>query len=274
MKQIYIYLLIFVIIYIIYRRNIMHYDNNNKNIAICFFGICRSTNYTIDSINQYIFNPLKLMNFNYDIYLHTYTINNIYNNPRANEHNIMLDNDLYKLLNPNIYKIDNQDDIINNINFIKYRSKGDPWDNNYNSLNNLILSLYSLNQVTQLWKNNNKTYDYIIYLRPDVLFLQPLQKSYFDQINNTNIILPNFHEYPVNDRMAIGTPNIMLKYGERYNTAYDYSLSYKLHAEEYLNYILAINSINIIKINFKFQRIRADGKINNGDENLRSINTS
>ena len=60
----------------------------------------------------------------------------------------------------------------------------------------------------------------------------------------------------------------MLHYGERYNHAHNYSLSNKLHAEEYLNYILLLNSIKIIKINFKFIRIRADGKINNGDEKL------
>jgi len=267
MKQLFIYLCIFVIFYIIYRKNLIR-SHNNKNIAICFYGICRSTNYTIDSINKYIFNPLKQMNINYDIYLHTYTVNSIYNNPRANEKNITLDNNLYKLINPSIYKIDNQDDVKKTIDFNKYKRYGDPWNNNFTSLHNLILGLYSLNQVTQLWKNSNMTYDYIMYLRPDVLFLQPLNKYYFNKINNNNIILPNFHEYPINDRFAIGTPNVMLHYGERYNHAYNYSLSNKLHAERYLNYILSLNSIKIVKYNFKFLRIRANGKINVDDEKL------
>ena len=208
------------------------------------------------------------MIINYDIYLHTYTVNSIYNNSRADEKNITLDNNLYKLINPSIYKIDNQDDIKKTIDFNKYKKKGDPWNNNFTSFNNLILGLYSLNQVTQLWKNSNVTYDYVMYIRPDVLFLQPLDISYFNKIKGNNIILPNFHEYPINDRFAIGSPNVMLHYGERYNHAHNYSLSNKLHAEEYLNYILLLNSIKIIKINFKFIRIRADGKINNGDEKL------
>lgn len=266
MKQLIIYLLIFILVlYLIYRKNKLHYNNNpnNPKVALCFFGICRSTNYTIESINKYIYEPLKQMNFDYDIYLHTFTMNTIYNNPRNNEKNVMLDNDLYKLIKPDIYKIDDQDEIKKTIDFTKYRSKGDPWLNNFKSLDNLILALYSLNQVTQLWKNSNIRYDYIIYLRPDVLFLQPLELSYFNQLNNTNIILPNFHKYPINDRFAIGLPNIMLKYGERYNYSYNYSLINKLHAEEYLNYILYINSIKIININFKFCRIRANG--NNND---------
>ena len=122
MKQSFVYLYIFVISYLIYRINLIN-SYNNKKIAICFYGICRSTNYTIDSINKYIFNPLRHMIINYDIYLHTYTVNSIYNNSRADEKNITLDNNLYKLINPSIYKIDNQDDIKKTIDFNKYKKR-------------------------------------------------------------------------------------------------------------------------------------------------------
>jgi len=234
-------------------------------IALCFYGLCRSTNYTIDSINKYIFDALKQLKFDYDIYLHTYKVTTPYTNIRNSEENIMLDNDLYKLIKPDVYKIDDQDDVKKTIDFVKYRSKGDPWSNNFKSLDNLILGLNSLNQVTQLWKTSNKIYDYIIYLRPDVKFLSPLKLSFFLEINNTNIILPSYEKYPINDRFAIGKPNVMMLYGERYLYAYDYSLINKLHAETYLKYILDKNKINIIKIKFEFHRIRANGF--NYDEN-------
>jgi len=239
--------------------------SKKPKIALCFYGLNRSTNYTIDSINKCIFNALKELNFTYDIYLHTYKLTNPYTNTRNGEENIMLDNNLYKLINPDVYKIDDHDEIKKSIDLIKYRSKGDPWGNNFKSLGNLILGLYSLNQVTQLWKTSNKTYDYIIYLRPDVKFLSPLKLSFFINLNNSNIAIPHFYEYPINDRFAIGKPSIMLIYGERYINAYDYSLINKLHAEEYLNYLLKINKITIIKINFNFHRIRANGF--NYDEN-------
>jgi len=237
----------------------------NPKVALCFYGLCRSTNYTIESINKCIFDALKQLNFTYDIYLHTYKLTTPYTNARNSEENIMLDNDLYKLLNPGLYKIDDQDNIRKIINFTKYRSKGDPWSNNFKSLDNLILGLYSLNQVTQLWKTSNKTYDYVIYIRPDVKFITPLKLSFFMDLNNSNIALPNFDEFPINDRFAIGKPNVMLLYGERYLYAYEYSLLNKLHAETYLQYLLKTNNINIIKINFNFQRIRANGL--NYDEN-------
>jgi hypothetical protein len=57
----------------------------------------------------------------------------------------------------------------------------------------------------------------------------------------------------------------MLLYGERYNNAYDNSLTNKLHAETYLKYILEKNKIDIINIKFEFHRIRANGF--NYDEN-------
>ena len=158
-------------------------------IALCFYGLCRSTNYTIDSINKYIFDALKELKFEYDIYLHTYKVTTPYTNIRNSEENIMLDNELYKLIKPDVYKIDDQDEIKKTLDFVKYRSKGDPWSNNFKSLDNLILGLNSLNEVTQLWKTSNKTYDYIIYLRPDVKFLSPLKLFFFLDLNNTNILM-------------------------------------------------------------------------------------
>ena len=154
------------------------------------------------------------------------------------------------------------------IDFISYRTHGNPWINDtdkYDVLDNYILTLRSIYQVSQLWKKNQKEYDFIIYLRADVLYLNPLKKEYFNSTNNT-IVLPEFAEYPINDRFAIGNPKTMIIYGERYNDAYEYSLNNLMHSETYLDYILKKNNINIIKIPFYFSRIGIDGK--NRDEEL------
>lgn len=45
-----------------------------KKLAIGFYGIIRSLNYTIDSIEKNIFNILKENNFNYDLFVHTYNL--------------------------------------------------------------------------------------------------------------------------------------------------------------------------------------------------------
>jgi hypothetical protein len=233
-------------------------------VAICFFGLCRTTNYTIKSIKYNIFNFFTKYNLEYDTYLHTYEINKDYNNSWSGEKNFKINNDNWKLLNPKEYLIEDEDEVIKKINISIYRTHGDPWaeysnDNTFKTLDNAILSLYSLYQVTQLWKNSNVKYNAIIYMRPDILYINKLQLSFFNKIKNNTVLLPNFEEYPVNDRFAIGDPISMKIYGERFLDAYDYSLKYPLLAERYLSDTLEKNKVNIVKIDFIFLRIRMNG---------------
>ena len=262
--------ILFLILIYIAILSIIIYNNYSNNIkinkvAICFIGLCRTTNYTISSIDKYIYNALDKMNIKYDTYLHTYEINKIYNNEWSGEKNMKIDNDNWKLLNPDYHLIENEDTVSSKLNLFKYRKHGDPWNTKFRSLDNVILSLWSTYQVTQLWKNSDIKYDAIIYLRPDVLYLKPLKIDYFNMINHHNILLPDFEEFPINDRFAIGSPETMIIYGERFLNAYKYSLYHQLHAETYLNYILHFNNIKIIKIHFRFCRIGMDGS--NRDKN-------
>jgi hypothetical protein len=263
MKKIYIIFIIILLVLLFHRFN----DNfeNPKKVAICFFGLCRSTHHTADSIKKNIYNALDNLNIDYDVYLHTYKIDKEYNNKWSNESNVLIDNDNYKLLNPDYKLIENEDDVIQKIDLTKYRKHGDPWkdtskDNTFMTLNNAILSLYSTYQVTQMWKNTGIKYDAIICLRPDVLYLKPLTIDYFNSIQDNLILIPNFAEYPINDRFAIGNSDVMEKYGNRFLDAYQYSLINALHTETYLNYYLNKLNIKIKKINYKFCRIRINGE--------------
>ena len=95
----------------------------------------------------------------------------------------------------------------------------------------------------------NKVVKYISY----VLFIAALAycsigliwttKDYFNLIDDNLIIIPNFAEHPINDRFAIGNPHVMQIYGERYTSAYKYSLENQLHTESFLNDYLIKNNI-------------------------------
>jgi hypothetical protein len=279
--KIYIYLVFITIIVWYYTNNIHEKlddnidigSNNNKKInkiAICFFGICRSTPYTIESIKNNIYNQLDNMNINYDVYSHTYNINKDYNNTWSQELNIKINNDNCKLLNSKYVLIEDEDEIKEKINIESYRTHGNPWASligiytgkpctDFITLDNAILSLYSTYQVTNMWKQSGIEYDAIIYLRPDVLYINPLTKDYFNLIDDNLIIIPNFAEHPINDRFAIGNPHVMQIYGERYTSAYKYSLENQLHTESFLNDYLIKNNIKILKINFKFCRMSING---------------
>jgi hypothetical protein len=241
-------------------------------VALCFWGICRSTNFTIDSIKSCIFDPLHTAGIEYDTFVHTYCVKSLYSNIRAKESNINLNNDLWKLLNPRSFVIENQDEIKDKLNVKSYRTKGNPWNddkNTYTTLDNHILALWSLKQVTQIWKPNQTQYSHIVYLRPDVRFLNPIQSAWFTSSNDSKIKMPNFHLMNgCNDRFAIGNPRIMSVYGNRFDDAYKYSLTNKLHSESFLAYTLLKHRIQIEHIPIYFIRIRADGQECPGDKNL------
>ena len=78
-------------------------------IALLFWGLTRSLKFSIKTIEERILNILLKNNIEYDIYMHTYKINNLYSNKRANEKNIKLNFSEYKLLNPKyfIWKLEN-----------------------------------------------------------------------------------------------------------------------------------------------------------------------
>lgn len=234
-------------------------------IAICFWGLNRSLNYTINSIKTNILDVLKTNNIEYDIYIHTYDINRLYKNIRAGEDICKIDNSNLYLLDPDYILIDDQDKIDNILNLKDYRKYGCPWNSdNYETLNNLIRSLYSLNKVTEKLffeiNNNNKNYDLVIYSRPDVLYIDKFDINYLNIENNT-IKLVDYAKYPVNDRFSICSLDVAKIYGSRFKEALNYSNNKPLHSETFLYDILTKNNIKIEEIHFIFYRVRANGKI-------------
>lgn len=226
------------------------------HIAICFWGICRSTDKTIDSIQKCIYEPLKKAGHTYEIFVHTYTLRRPFNNPRANEIEVDLDNSLHSLLEADRTNLEDQDTVDKTLNFDAYTSAGDPWSNGFITHKNHIRALYSLKQVTQLV---TKTYDRIIYVRPDVRFLTPLNMTWLNCKEN-EIMLPDFHCHPVNDRFAIGHPKAAKIYGLRFNGALKYSQTHRLHAEEFLSHTLLLHRILPKNIPMHFCRVRATGQ--------------
>jgi hypothetical protein len=269
MNKIYLILLILFTFVWYINTNYSKYENNSPStkklkIAVCFFGLCRSTHHTIDSIKKNIYDALDNLAIEYDVYLHTYKIDKEYNNKWSGENNEIINNDNWKLLNPTKFLIENEDDVIKQIDILKYRTHGDPWswigDSSFKTLDNAILSLYSTYQVTQLWKNTNIQYDAILCIRPDVIYYKPLLLEYFYPMQIDAILLPDFEQWPLNDRLAIGPPDVMKLYGERFLGAYEYSLGNQLHTETYLNYILNKNNITIKKFHFNFSRVKINGE--------------
>ena len=82
-----------------------------KKVALCYWGIARSTDFTIESIERNIWKPLEDANIEYTTFVHTFSVNKPYTNSRASEWNIHLKNDIWKMLLPDHYIVENQEDI-------------------------------------------------------------------------------------------------------------------------------------------------------------------
>jgi hypothetical protein len=238
-------------------------------VALAFWGITRSLKYTIKSIKQNILNVLEQSNIDYDIYIHTYKLNLIYSNKRANEKGIKLDSNEYKLLNPHRVKIDIQEHIKKRLNMRRFRSHPDPWNSNYETVDNFICAMYSKMKVTKLIEKTDK-YDYVIFLRPDVKYLNKFDIKFFDLVNNDTICIPNFHLYAnFNDRFCITNYENALLYGNLYKEMLLYSRNNKLHSETFNNHFIRnIYNLKVETIPFYFNRVRVDGKERNDATSL------
>jgi hypothetical protein len=231
-------------------------------VALCFWGLTRSLKFTIESIREHILKPLEDNNIEYTIFMHTFSMSSKYYNPRAKEENIQLDFDEHHLLDPDFFKIDDQDVIKEQIQVKKYRSLPDPWNTNYICLDNFICAMYSKKQLGIMVKESNIHFDYIVYLRPDVRYITPLHQRYFNVTHQNTICTPNFHLFPyLNDRLSIITFCNLKTYSEMFDEMYEYSRIYPLHSERFQYNILTRRfrwKVQYIPIHFN--RVRADGR--------------
>ena len=237
-------------------------------VALAFWGLTRSLKYTIGSINEKILNILKTNNIEYKIFMHTWTINSVYNNTYAKEANIHLDNEEYKLLNPDYFETHDQDDFKKNIKFNAFRTHKDPWKTKYETVDNFICAMFSKSRCTQLISKSNEKFDYVIFLRPDCMYLTIFNISFFKLVNNNTICIPNFALYHnFNDRFCITNMNTYQLYGNIFTKLFNYSKKHPLHSETFHYNIIKQHKtknkkkINIKLINFRFRRVRANGNI-------------
>jgi hypothetical protein len=239
-------------------------------VALCFWGLTRSLDYTRESIESCIFQPLRDAGIEYSIFLHTYTLYRPYTNVRAGEVGLQLKNTAWRDLQPTASIVENQDTVDKTLQLTEYRSCGDPWgtpqSDPYGTLNNHIRALWSLKQVTELWTSSTESFDAVIYLRPDMLYRRKLNIEWIRNLEDTTLYMPNFHLIEgCNDRFAIGKPSVMRIYGGRFTGALEFSRRLPLHSEKYLAFKLSLHNIHCNYINFPFRRVRANGKIHEDD---------
>ena len=78
-----------------------------RKVAILFFGLTRSLRNIYNNLKENIFDELISKGYEYDIFIHTYSLENPYINQWTGERVNNYDNDAYKVLNPKYFIIEN-----------------------------------------------------------------------------------------------------------------------------------------------------------------------
>ena len=232
--------------------------------CICFFGVIGiSLKYTIESIKKNIFDILKERDIEYDVFIHNNKISHI--TYLGTNKKYLIDNLLYKKLNPKKYIETPQIDFDKKYNWEMVFRNGDIHQNNFFSLRNAIREIYSIKKVTQLWKNKEE-YDLYLYLRPDLLYINKLDiELILQNINKKNLLFtPNWDKhYGLNDRLYFGKYNTILKIANRIDMIPELITKTNIayNAERFLKQIVNKYKINTIDIQLKGLRVRANGII-------------
>lgn len=241
------------------------------HIAICFFGLTRSLQYTKHSITN-IFEVLDKNDITYTTFLHTYD-KSFLSNPRSNEFDCKLDIEEYKLLNCHHHSVTNQESFLSSLpkQYLQFlKIKGDAWKDQYVSFTNFLCQLNSLQIVTSMWKSDDHSFDLIMYLRPDLLYNELVIDDLYMSIRQQCIFTPNYHQCTgLNDRIAIGPPQLMVYYGNRFQDLLEYAKNRKVHSESFLKYIVQKHNLHHQSLlQLKGKRIRANGQLCLTDENI------
>ena len=232
-------------------------------LCIMFFGLLRNLKNTLPFIRQNIFIQLEKQGIDYDIYIHTYKIN-ILTSPRSEEYNIKYDNNQLSLFkHPSTkMKVDDQDEIDKQLRFSEILTKTNPWpeDPSKITMKNLIRQYYSLKSVFQMVKDENKKYDGYLFLRPDMIYLDPLTI-------NLPIYKYSFYSSPwniydgVNDRFCLTSYYGAEIYSSRLNEVYNEP---NIHAERFLKKHLLKYHMILLPLKINAYRLRANGKVVEG----------
>lgn len=237
-------------------------------IALVFWGLTRSLSTTYPNIKEKILDHLKAHKINYKIFLHTYYFEGEHTDRRTGERNIKLDFEEYKILNPDYFQIDNQDEIKKQINIKKYHQFRYSYVSK--TVENLICALYSQMKATELVEKSGYEFDYVWFLRPDVIFRDSLPIHWLRWINPNRFIVPLFaHCGGINDRMGIMKYEQAIVYGKRFLKIHNYGKHLrgrKFSSERFIAWVM--RNYKVRKINYLFKRLRANGNFHDLDIKL------
>jgi hypothetical protein len=224
-------------------------------IVLAFWGLTRSIAYTAESIRRQIFDQLPP----HLVFVHTYRSSTPYKNARANESVPFLDATVSPL-RPYKCIVDDLDQVKAMLNLEQYHTKPDPWNTNYETLDNFVLAMYSKYRVTKMIQESNVAFNKVIFLRPDVYYTTSILPA-LDAAAPRAWVIPNFQLiHGFNDRFCVASDTTYMQYGCIFPFLLGYSRKKPLHSETIYAEFAKSRHIPLVYVDFFFQRIRINGE--------------
>jgi hypothetical protein len=240
-------------------------------IAICYYGLTRSTKFVYKSHIENLFEPLKRAGIHYDTFVHTWTTkqattwNGIDPNAAVPEEG--------KLLNPTVFKIDDEDVFIASLRFSDYHY-ADVWKSLGDSrlpghewhptmvLNHVCL-MEAMRRSTQLCLSfGTSDYDFILYMRPDVNVPKPFPVSCLTNLGENDAAILSYKHFEGYNTNVVILPFKKCKpFADRIYEAAEFRKTQgRLVTEKYTKYILDKYYTKIHQIDFPVERVRSNGE--------------
>ncbi|AYV86765.1 MAG: hypothetical protein Sylvanvirus8_21 [Sylvanvirus sp.] len=241
----------------------------SPRVAICYFGMLRSLKSVVKTHQRHLFSILRNQGYSTDIFMHTWKTNQ---GNRVWEQHVASDIDYeeYKVLLPDYYQLDDQDEFTNTLSVADYFDQalfdskgcceGGEWlkDLVWNHICALESQRRVYQMVTDSMKSTGIEYEYVFIVRPDTFFHQPFPIEELKNSEYEEVLLRNCEHYGgYNDRFAVGRYDVMGIYTGRLKNLKSYRKTQKrIVAEEYLKYTLDRRGVRPKFIEFPFNFIR------------------
>lgn len=239
-----------------------HPMSTNKRIAVCYWGLPRSIPLILDTQTKYVYDVLKQHGVEWDVYVHLWLTSE--NKVWETQLQTGLDYGSMVLLRPTAYQLDVQTEFLDKLDMKKYyyeHEKEQEW--NYELIKNHLCALESQKRCVNLCLQQNKSYDAVVFLRPDALVQSPIPiLEILDTLKShpNAIVLPtNNHYEGYNDRFAVMRLNHALHYSHRINAIAEFRQHHgRIVSEKYVKYVVE-QWYEPVFMDFYFRLMRSDG---------------
>eukprot|EP00892_Ulva_mutabilis_P003975 jgi/Ulvmu1/194/UM001_0198.1 len=253
-------------------------SKQRRRVAVAFYGLTRSLKYTIDSIKENIFEKLTAAGYDFHVYLHTYNLTRLARSRTGDA--TLLNTTEWRLLDADFYKVSRQEAFLEDyklpiaackmfsLDNVSSASSEDYYHDQFQSIDNLLCQLNSLQEVTSMWRSSGHDYHAVLYLRPDILYNCPFPTAALDSLQPGAVHIADFHHWNgYNDRFAMGRPDTVGLWGDRLNYALATCMRQQLHAETLVSDLLQHFHLRAEMLPFSFFRVRAHGDLEQRDYN-------